>query len=139
MAPRFAHPVERELAVKPDFYLPELDVYVECTTMRLQWYCVSGCERARTARRLLTPPKPQGGNVNGARHRNSGPGGFSYRSIGGVALAALIVLFIVLNRDETKISFVVFDAQTSLWLALTVAAAGGFVAGLLIGRQRQRK
>jgi hypoxanthine phosphoribosyltransferase len=64
VAPQFAHPVERELArvfdeagiaweyepttfvlernhdgsvkeaFRPDFYLPEQDVYVECTTMR---------------------------------------------------------------------------------------------------------
>ena len=77
--------------------------------------------------------------MNGTRRARSGPGGFSYKTIGGVAVAALILLFIVLNRDETKVSFVLFDAQTSLWLALSVAAAGGFVAGLLIGRQRYRR
>jgi len=77
--------------------------------------------------------------VNGTRRTSSGPGGFSYRAIGGVVVAALVVLFIVLNRDDTEVSFVLFDAQTSLWLALSVAAAGGFVAGLLIGRQRYRR
>ena len=68
----------------------------------------------------------------------TGIGGLSYRTIAGIAIAALVVLFIALNRDETEISFIVFDAQTALWIALTVAAAGGFVAGFLIGRQRYR-
>ena len=66
------------------------------------------------------------------------PGGIGYRTLGGVLVAALIVLFIVLNRDETEISFIVFTARTALWLALGVAAVGGFVAGFLLGRQRYR-
>jgi uncharacterized integral membrane protein len=80
--------------------------------------------------------------VNGRRDsqpaRRSGLGGLGYRAIGGIVVAALVVLFIVLNRDETEISFIVFSARTALWLALSVAAAGGFVAGFLIGRQRYR-
>ncbi len=67
-----------------------------------------------------------------------GIGGLSYRTIAGLIIAALIVVFIALNRDETEISFIVFDAQTALWIALTIAAAGGFVAGFLIGRHRYR-
>jgi len=77
--------------------------------------------------------------VNATRETKGGLGGFSYRSIGGIAVAILVLLFIALNRDDTEVSFVLFDAQTSLWLALSVAAAGGFVAGLLIGRQRYRR
>ncbi len=65
--------------------------------------------------------------------------GLSYRTIAGIAIALLIVLFIVLNRDETDISFIVFTAKTALWIALTLAAAGGFVAGFLIGRRRYRR
>jgi uncharacterized integral membrane protein len=64
--------------------------------------------------------------------------GLSHRTIGGIVVAALVVLFIVLNRDETKISFVLFEWQTSLWVALTFAAVGGFLAGFLIGRHRYR-
>jgi len=45
--------------------------------------------------------------------------GLSHRTIGGVVIAVVVVLFIVLNRDETKISFVLFEWQTSLWVALT--------------------
>ena len=68
----------------------------------------------------------------------TGIGGLSYRTIAGLVIAVLIGVFIAMNRDETKISFIVFDAQTALWIALTVAAAGGFVAGFLIGRHRYR-
>jgi uncharacterized integral membrane protein len=64
--------------------------------------------------------------------------GLSYRTIAGILVALLLVLFIALNRDETKISFVVFSAQTALWIALTVAAAGGFIAGFLMGRRHYR-
>ncbi len=65
--------------------------------------------------------------------------GVSPRTIAGIAVAVLIVLFIVLNRDKTDISFIVFTAETALWIALTLAAAGGFVAGFLIGRRRYRR
>ncbi len=65
-------------------------------------------------------------------------GRLSYRTIAGILVAALVVAFIALNRDETEISFVFFEKQTALWVALTVAAAGGFVAGFLIGRHRYR-
>jgi uncharacterized integral membrane protein len=58
--------------------------------------------------------------------------------IAGVVLALLVVLFIVLNRDETEVSFIAFSARTDLWTALALAAAGGFVAGFLLGRQRYR-
>ncbi len=77
--------------------------------------------------------------MNGRHGRRRGPGGLNYRAIGGLLVAALVVLLIVLNREQTKISFIVFDAETSLWLALSVAAAGGFVAGLLIGRRHHRR
>ena len=71
--------------------------------------------------------------------RSRGVGGLSYRVLAGILVAALVVVFIVLNRDETEISFVVLNTETALWVALTVAAAGGFVAGFLISRQRYRR
>jgi len=49
-----------------------------------------------------------------------------------------VVLFIALNRDRTSISFILFSAETMLWVALTLAAVGGFVAGFLLGRNRYR-
>ncbi len=56
----------------------------------------------------------------------------------GLAIGLLVVLFIALNRAETSISFIFFTAVTPLWVALSLAAAGGFVVGYLMGRKRYR-
>ena len=70
---------------------------------------------------------------------SAGIAGLSYRTIAGLVLALVVLLFVVLNRDETKISFIVFDARTDLWIALLLAALGGFVAGYLMSRARYRR
>jgi uncharacterized integral membrane protein len=67
-----------------------------------------------------------------------GLGGLSYRYVVGAVIAILVVTFIAMNRDRTSISFILFNAETVLWVALTLAAVGGFVAGFLLGRQRYR-
>lgn len=61
------------------------------------------------------------------------------RTLAGIVLAILLVVFIVMNREETEISFIVFDSTTSLWVALALAAAGGLAAGFLLGRRRYRR
>ncbi|MGZ4588269.1 MAG: hypothetical protein ACXVX9_10760 [Mycobacteriaceae bacterium] len=48
------------------------------------------------------------------------------------------MVFVIMNGNETSISFIVFTAQTALWIALTIAAVGGFVAGFLVSRRRYR-
>jgi hypothetical protein len=55
--------------------------------------------------------------------------GISHRTIAAVAIAVVVVAFIALHRDETRISFIVFEKRTAPWIALTLAAASGFVAG----------
>ncbi len=67
-----------------------------------------------------------------------GIGGLGYRTIAGLVVAVLMVVVVALHSDETEISFIAFSAQTALWIALAVAAAGVFVAGFLIGRHRYR-
>lgn len=62
----------------------------------------------------------------------------SVRLLGGITIAALIVIFIAVNRDETRVSFIFFTATVSLWLALTLAAVAGFAAGWLTGRKRRQ-
>ncbi len=69
----------------------------------------------------------------------AGIAGISYRTIAGLVLALVVLLFVVLNRDETEISFIVFDARTALWIALLLAALGGFVAGFLMSRAYYRR
>ncbi|HZM66368.1 MAG TPA: hypothetical protein VFC16_08730 [Nakamurella sp.] len=74
----------------------------------------------------------------------SGPGsapakrGISGRAIGGIVIAALVIVFIVVNRDPTNVSFIFFNAEVALWVALAIAAAGGLVAGFLISRKRYK-
>ena len=64
--------------------------------------------------------------------------GLSGRAIGGIVVAVLVVVFIAINRDQTSVSFIFFTANVALWVALAIAAAGGFVAGFLIGRKRYK-
>jgi uncharacterized integral membrane protein len=72
------------------------------------------------------------------RTTNDGIAGVSYRTIAGLVLVVLVVVFIALNRDDTKISFIIFDSTTSLWVALAAAAGAGFAGGFLLGRRRYR-
>ena len=67
-----------------------------------------------------------------------GLGGLRFRYVAGAVITVLVVTFIAMNRDRTSISFILFNAETVLWVALTLAAVGGFVAGFLLGRQRYR-
>ena len=64
--------------------------------------------------------------------------GLSGRAIGGIVVAVLVVVFIAINRDQTSVSFIFFTADVALWVALAIAAAGGFIAGFLIGRKRYK-
>jgi uncharacterized integral membrane protein len=64
--------------------------------------------------------------------------GLSGRAIGGIVIAVLVVVFIAINRDQTSVSFIFFTAEIALWVALAIAAAGGFFAGFLIGRKRYK-
>jgi uncharacterized integral membrane protein len=47
-------------------------------------------------------------------------------------------VFIAINRDQTSVSFLFFTAEVALWVALAIAAIGGFLAGFLIGRKRYK-
>lgn len=76
-----------------------------------------------------------------ARHgtaSENGIAGLSYRTIAGLVIVVLVIVFVARNRDETEISFIVYKSTTALWVALAVAAAAGFVAGFLLGRHRYR-
>ncbi|HKH31199.1 MAG TPA: hypothetical protein VKA45_09115 [Gaiellaceae bacterium] len=71
--------------------------------------------------------------------KRAGIRGLSYRTLGGIAIAVFVVLFVVLNRRQTEISFLGYEKRTALWVALIVPAAGGFLAGFLLGRRRYRR
>lgn len=65
-------------------------------------------------------------------------GGLSGRAIGGIIVAVLVIVFIAINRDEAEVSFLFFSVTMSLWIALAIAAAGGLIAGFLIGRKKYK-
>lgn len=64
-------------------------------------------------------------------------GRLSPRAIGGIVAAVVAVLFILSNREQANVSFVVVDADVALWLALTLSFALGLAVGFLVlGRRR---
>jgi uncharacterized integral membrane protein len=69
--------------------------------------------------------------------RHNGRKEISLRFWGGVALLFVVVVFIVINRDDVQVSLVFAEVTMSLWLALTIAGVLGFAAGWLIGRRRR--
>ena len=57
-----------------------------------------------------------------------------------VSLALIVFLFIMQNRDEVSVSFIVFTAQTRLiWVMVLCLAAGGIAGYLLAGILRRRR
>ena len=51
-----------------------------------------------------------------------------------VVIALLIVSFVLQNRDRANVDFLFWDADIRIWVALLLAAALGFGAGLIVGR-----
>lgn len=66
------------------------------------------------------------------------PGWLTNRVIIGIVVAVLLLVFITVNRDKTTISFILFSAETSLWVALAISGAAGCLVGFLLGRRRYR-
>jgi uncharacterized integral membrane protein len=56
----------------------------------------------------------------------------------GAIIAVVAVVFIAENGRKTKIRFIGPEATTWLWLALLVAAALGFVVGILEARHKRK-
>ncbi|MFT4200700.1 LapA family protein [Gordonia sp. (in: high G+C Gram-positive bacteria)] len=50
-------------------------------------------------------------------------------------VAIIAIVFIVINRTQTKINFLFAEVDTSQWLALTVAAVLGLLVGVFLGRK----
>ena len=76
--------------------------------------------------------------IDPAASENSKKKGLSGRAIGGLVIAAVVIVFIAINRDQTQVNFLFFSAEIALWVALTMAAVGGLIAGFLIGRKRYK-
>ncbi len=62
------------------------------------------------------------------------------RLVALVSLALLVFLFIMQNRDEVSVSFILFNAETRLiWVMVLCLAAGGIAGYLLAGILRRRR
>ena len=65
--------------------------------------------------------------------------GLSGRAIGGIVIAAVVLIFIFTNWQSVEVKFLFLSPTMPLAIALAIAAAGGFIAGFLIGRNRYKK
>jgi uncharacterized integral membrane protein len=65
--------------------------------------------------------------------------GLPLRLILVILLAAYGVLFILFNSDQVDVSFVFFDAEISLVVALLITAGIGFAAGYTVREWRSRR
>jgi uncharacterized integral membrane protein len=61
------------------------------------------------------------------------------KRIGLGLVVAYLVAFLLSNRDEVNVSFVAFDANTSLVVALLVTGVLGFVFGWSVSTMRHRR
>lgn len=64
--------------------------------------------------------------------------GAPVRLIVNLVLVGLLVWWILVNREDVTVSFIVLTTQMSLWLALSIAAAVGALIGFLAGRRKYR-
>lgn len=62
----------------------------------------------------------------------------SGRAIGGLVIAAVLLVWILSNRAEVEVSFIFTTAVVPLWFVLAIAAVLGVAAGFLVGRKRYR-
>ncbi|RYV51676.1 lipopolysaccharide assembly protein LapA domain-containing protein [Pengzhenrongella frigida] len=63
----------------------------------------------------------------------------SGRAIGGLVIAAVLLVWILSNRAEVEVSFIFTTAVVPLWFVLAIAAVLGVAAGFLVGRKRYRR
>lgn len=60
------------------------------------------------------------------------------RQIGVLVLAALGILFAVLNLDKVSVNWIVGTWRTPLIVVIAVSMLVGAAAGFLVGRRRER-
>lgn len=56
-----------------------------------------------------------------------------------LVLAALALVFILMNRDSTTINFFGATVRAPLWLVLVVIFAVGWLTGVLMTRRKQKR
>lgn len=83
---------------------------------------------------LQDPGKSSGGGTGGWTERREGPSG---KLVALAAVAALLLVFVLQNTDDTRLDFLFLNAKAPLWVMLVVGAGLGFVGGWLVGRLRR--
>lgn len=73
---------------------------------------------------------------NGEADGKKDASGLSPKQVGWVILAVIAALFVVLNSDKSKISFIAFSANLPLWVLVIVSLVLGFLIGKLTGSRR---
>ena len=82
---------------------------------------------------------PETGETKRARSGSGDGGGLPLGLILVGLLAAYGLLFILFNSDQVDVSFVFFNADISLVVALLITAGIGFVAGYAVRELRERR
>jgi uncharacterized integral membrane protein len=82
---------------------------------------------------------PEAGETKRARRGSGDGGGLPLGLILVGLLAAYGLLFILFNSDQVDVSFVFFNADISLVVALLITAGIGFVAGYSVRELRARR
>jgi uncharacterized integral membrane protein len=68
-----------------------------------------------------------------------GSGGLAPRQIIGIAIAALSLLLIAVNWEQTEVSLVVTKVTMPLALLLALVFVGGMASGALVIRRRAKR
>lgn len=62
--------------------------------------------------------------------------------IAAIVLVVALVVFVAQNTDDTKVTWLFFDATQPLWVVLAITAVVGLVLGEVVGwllRHRRRR
>lgn len=65
--------------------------------------------------------------------------GLTPRAVVGIVAAVLLVVWVLVNRDEVSVSFLFWTARLPLWVVIAVAGLLGATAGFFAGRRRYRR
>lgn len=60
------------------------------------------------------------------------------RNIAGGIIVLVLLLFVLQNRNETKLSLLFWDITSGLWILVTITAVLAFASGFLFGRSAGR-
>ena len=63
----------------------------------------------------------------------------NWRLIAGGLIALLLVIFILINRDEVDVEFAVATVTMSLWLIIAITTLLGLAVGWLLASRRARR